>query len=160
MYYIYHIPGKKIGCSKNPNRRTKQQGAIEFEILEQHEDINIASEREIELQKQYGYNVDKTTYNKSTQGYSLEKVIKAGKMSATKSWNNNRSRELEKSSKGGKINSEKTSKKTFMCDINDNIIMSFKNRKEAAKYINGFAAPLTNVINHPTRTYKGYKWKD
>ena len=47
-----------------------------------------------------------------------------------------------------------------MCDLNGNILMDFKNRKDAARYINGFAAPLKNVVNHPTRTYKGFKWKD
>ncbi len=67
MYYIYHIPGKKIGCSKEPKYRVKQQGYTQFEILEQYEDINIASEREIELQKQYGYKVDNCLYKISKQ---------------------------------------------------------------------------------------------
>lgn len=160
MFYIYHIQGIKIGCSKNPKRRVKQQGYIEYEILEQYEDINIASERERELQKQYGYKIDTTTYNKSIQGYSIEKVIKAGKASSKKQWLENREELIERSKKGGKINSEKTGKKTYMCDLNGNVLMDFKNRKDAAKYINGFAAPIKNVINHPTRTYKGYKWKE
>ena len=55
MYYIYHIPGKKIGCTKNPNNRTRQQGAKNYEILETHTDIHIASQREIELQKQLAH---------------------------------------------------------------------------------------------------------
>jgi len=160
MYYIYHIPGKKIGCSKQPKRRVKQQGFTEFDILEQHEDIDIASKRELELQEEYGYKKDYNTYSKSVQGYSVEKVSKAGKASAKIKWLKNRDNELQKCSKGGKANSLKTSKITHMCDVNGNIIMSFKNRKDAAKYINGFAAPLTSVINHPTRTYKGFKWKD
>ena len=58
MYYIYHIPGIKIGCSVNPKRRVKAQKYNNYEIIEQHTDINIASEREIELQKQYGYKID------------------------------------------------------------------------------------------------------
>lgn len=52
-YYIYHIPEVKIGCSVNPNRRVKRQGYTDFEILEEHTDIQIASLREKELQKQY-----------------------------------------------------------------------------------------------------------
>lgn len=160
MYYIYHIPGVKIGCSKNPKRRIKQQGSNDFIILEQYEDIEKASERERELQKEYGYKVDYTTYTKSIQGYNQEKVSKAGKASSLKQWSEKRELQIEKSKKGGKINSEKTSKITHMCDTNGNILMTFKNRKDAAKYINGFAAPLKNVINHPTRTYKGFKWKD
>lgn len=159
MYYIYHIPGIKIGCSKNPKRRVKQQGYTEFEILENHIDINIASERELLLQKEYGLKIDNNTYSKSIQGYSVEKVSKAGKSSAIKRWKENRLLELEKCKKGGQISSDKNSKQTFMCDTDNNIIMYFKNRKDAAKYINGFASCLTNVLNHPTRTYKGYKWK-
>ena len=38
------------------------QGFSDWEILEEHNDINIASDREIELQKEYGYPVDKLPY--------------------------------------------------------------------------------------------------
>jgi len=65
MYYIYHIPGKKIGvtCDLN-NRVTKQQGyeASEYEVLEQSDDIDWISRMEIELQKSYGYKVDRKLY--------------------------------------------------------------------------------------------------
>lgn len=62
MYYIYHIEGVKIGCSKNPERRVKEQHATNWSILETHDDINTASKRELELQKQYGYRVDDADY--------------------------------------------------------------------------------------------------
>jgi hypothetical protein len=63
MYYIYEIPGIKIGCSINPIRRQDHQlNKGEMIILEQHEDINVASQREIELQKEKGYKVDKSFY--------------------------------------------------------------------------------------------------
>jgi hypothetical protein len=64
MFYIYHIPGVKIGCSTEPNTRVKRQGYTEFEILESHNDIVIAAKREIELRNQYGYkeNNVKTDY--------------------------------------------------------------------------------------------------
>jgi hypothetical protein len=61
-YTIYHIPGVKIGCSKNPNLRVKMQGYSNYEILEVHNDINSASIREIELQKEYGYRIDSCNY--------------------------------------------------------------------------------------------------
>lgn len=63
MYYIYHIPGIKIGCSEIPNERVKNQGYNKFDVLETHYDINIASKRERELQKEYGYNMDKIPYS-------------------------------------------------------------------------------------------------
>ena len=62
MYYIYHIYGIKIGCSSEPEKRINDQGFTEYEILEVHEDIHIASEREIELQKLFGYRVDQRLY--------------------------------------------------------------------------------------------------
>lgn len=65
MYYIYHIPGVKIGCTTNVKRRVNKQGYSEYQILETHTDIHIASQREIELQKQYGYKVDNTLYSQS-----------------------------------------------------------------------------------------------
>ena len=65
MYYIYHIPGKKIGVTRNLNNRvTLIQGykETEYEVLEQSDDINYISDREIELQKSYGYKVDLKKY--------------------------------------------------------------------------------------------------
>ena len=57
-YYLYHIPGKKIGvtCDLN-NRVTMQQGYTpeEYEVLDESTDIDYISSKEIELQKQYGY---------------------------------------------------------------------------------------------------------
>ena len=66
MYYLYHIPGKKIGVTRNLNTRvTLIQGYKkgEYEVLEQSDDVNYISEREIELQKSYGYKVDIRKYN-------------------------------------------------------------------------------------------------
>jgi len=65
MYYLYHIPGKKIGVTRNLNTRvTLMQGYKEgeYEVLEQSEDIDYISDREIELQKSYGYKVDRKLY--------------------------------------------------------------------------------------------------
>jgi NTP pyrophosphatase (non-canonical NTP hydrolase) len=67
MYYLYHIPGKKIGVTRDLNTRvTLIQGykENEYEVLERSEDIDYISDREIELQKSYGYKVDRTKYNK------------------------------------------------------------------------------------------------
>ena len=65
MYYLYHIPGKKIGVTRNLNTRvTLIQGykENEYEVLEQSDDIDYISDREIELQKSYGYKVDRQSY--------------------------------------------------------------------------------------------------
>jgi NTP pyrophosphatase (non-canonical NTP hydrolase) len=65
MYYLYHIPGKKIGVTRNLNNRvTQQQGYSpdEYEVLDQSTDIDYISSRELELQKSYGYRVDHKPY--------------------------------------------------------------------------------------------------
>ena len=65
MYYIYHIPGKKIGvtCDLN-NRVTVQQGygPDEYEILDSSENIDYISQLELIRQKEYGYRVDMVPY--------------------------------------------------------------------------------------------------
>ena len=65
MYNIYHIPGKKIGVTRNLNKRvTDQQGYApgEYEVLFTSNDIDFISNKEIELQKSYGYKRDRTLY--------------------------------------------------------------------------------------------------
>ena len=158
MYHIYHIPGVKIGCTKNPNNRINQQTKSDWEILETHSDIDIASKREIELQKQYGYKVDTSTYKQSTEKFRIENVKKAGKVSATKQWKENREGELEKSRKGGEISAKKYSKIIQQCDLNWNILNIFSSTKQAAKSINGFPSTLRGAIVSKG-TYKGFRWK-
>ena len=65
MYYIYHIPGKKIGVTRNLNKRvTLTQGYKpgEYEVLDQSDDIDYISDKEIELQQSYGYKIDNKLY--------------------------------------------------------------------------------------------------
>ena len=65
MYYLYHIPGKKIGVTRNLNNRvTLIQGykENEYEVLFTSDDIDFISQKEIELQKSYGYKVDRKLY--------------------------------------------------------------------------------------------------
>ena len=65
MYYIYHIPGKKVGVTRNLKDRVTQQqgyGVTEYEVLDSSTDIDYISRREIELQQSYGYKVDRKLY--------------------------------------------------------------------------------------------------
>ena len=65
MYYLYHIPGKKIGVTRDLNNRvTLMQGykENEYEVLFTSDDIDFISNKEIELQKSYGYKVDRKLY--------------------------------------------------------------------------------------------------
>jgi len=67
IYYLYHIPGKKIGVTRDLEERvTNQQGyePHEYEVLYESEDIDWISELEINFQKAFGYKVDMKPYNK------------------------------------------------------------------------------------------------
>ena len=66
-YYLYHIPGKKVGVTTNLEDRVhKQQGHYpgEYEIIETSDDIDFISEGEQIMQKHYGYRIDEVPYNK------------------------------------------------------------------------------------------------
>jgi hypothetical protein len=98
-YYIYHIPGIKIGCSNKPQRRVKDQGYNYYEILEEHTNIYEVSKREKELQKQYGYKIDKSDYYR---------IVNTGNLTAQKAGRANvQSGSLIESSKlGGAVQTQ------------------------------------------------------
>ena len=65
-YYLYHIPGKKVGVTTNLEERVhKQQGYYpgEYEIIETSDDIDFISAGEIIMQKCYGYKIDEVLYS-------------------------------------------------------------------------------------------------
>ena len=75
MHYLYHIPGKKIGVTRNlTSRVTEQQGyaSDEYEVLLTSDDIDYISNMEIELQKSYGYKVDRTLYKNLTKSNQMD----------------------------------------------------------------------------------------
>jgi len=66
-YYLYHIPGKKIGITKDLKGRVEDQQGYrpsEYAVIMKTDNIDYISEQEIYLQKFYGYPVDIVPYNK------------------------------------------------------------------------------------------------
>ena len=66
-YYLYHIPGKKIGVTRDLKYRVEEQQGYqpgEYHVLMKSDNINYVSEQEIYWQQQYGYKVDEIPYNK------------------------------------------------------------------------------------------------
>jgi len=66
-YYLYHIPGKKIGVTRDLKERVERQQGYnedEYTILMESNDIQKISNAEIEMQKAFGYKVDTVPYNK------------------------------------------------------------------------------------------------
>ncbi len=102
-YTIYEIPGVKIGCTDNIVRRQKKLlSKGELIILESHTCIDKASEREKELQRSYGYPVEKTSYKfivqvlnpKSNSPEAIKKMI-ANTDYKTKAANTNRNEKVD-----------------------------------------------------------------
>jgi len=81
MFYIYHIPGIKIGCTSDLQGRViKQQGYDKYEILYKTNNINKASNKELELQAKHEYKQDTKPYkdiimNIKNKFYITEKTI-------------------------------------------------------------------------------------
>ena len=65
-YYLYHIPGKKIGVTRDLKHRVEEQQGYdegEYDVILSTHDIALVSEAEISLQKAYGYKIDEVPYN-------------------------------------------------------------------------------------------------
>ena len=65
-YYIYHIPGKKIGVTRDLKYRVEEQqgyGPDEYDIVMKSDNIDFISTMEIAYQIKHGYRVDETPYN-------------------------------------------------------------------------------------------------
>lgn len=84
--YIYHIPGVKIGVTRNLFKRvTKQQGYKpgEYEILETSTDIQYISDKEQELQRLHGYENDFNSYKNLTKQNKKKKGMRMNITPAT-----------------------------------------------------------------------------
>jgi hypothetical protein len=84
QFTIYHVPEiKKIGCTEDLDRRSNDieyRGKYKLIPLEYHTDRRIASDREKELQREYGYEVDTSSFWSIQFGlHSPEARAKVGK---------------------------------------------------------------------------------
>ena len=156
MYYLYHIPGKKIGVTSNLNTRvTLIQGYKEgeYEVLDSSEDIDYISDKEIELQKSYGYRVDIRKYNKLMKK-SNQMKINATEQTSTFPYPLNKLQENLFDNKGIKWDTEhgefELNNKTIKW-ISDNAKVSMFNDKRSYIYnkaLSSFLTELTFPINN------------
>lgn len=142
-YYIYHIPEfvypcgsiGKIGVTQQLRRRINDnkiksiEGFDKWELLEEHTDVYEVSDREIELQKQYGYKVDKVLYWKTL--ITQSKLDKGGVRSLI----------------------------TLQYDKDGNFIKEWKSAKEAGKTIGIYPSSITRTCNNERNTAGGFVWK-
>jgi hypothetical protein len=155
MYYIYHIPGIKIGCSTEPNTRVEKQGYTEYEILETHIDIDIADIREKELQKEYGYKVDTATYKQSRE-WACKGSSNGGKK-VHQLYPNLAKKLGAKNGKENGINSRyKLQKKVLQYDLSGNFIKEWDG-VNLVKNETGIC--ISHCVRGLKKTAGGYIWK-
>ena len=158
LYYIYHVEGVKIGCTKlNPKVRVKQQGYSAFQVLEVHDDIYVASKRELELQIQYGYTKDVIPYYMIVSRPTIEGSIKGGKMSgkqfgkwAVESGHLASIATFESRSKGGKIAGKIAGKKA----VESGHLASIRTRENSIKG-GKIAMAIEQTCPYCSKTMKG-----
>lgn len=186
MYYIYHIKGVKIGCTDNVERRIQQQGFSNYEILEEHFDIFRASNRELALQKEYGYKVDAIPYFKSVEqwgakagrigGKNAQKTLKKLKVGL---YSNDKEKRSEWATLGyeavlqkyGKEHYSKMGKKAdrtnallasskpiIQLDKNNNVIKEYKSIMDASRDTGISFVAISNCVRGKSKTSGGYKW--
>ena len=132
MYSIYHIKGVKIGVSTQPDIRVERQGYTDFEILETHTDIYKVSEREIELQKEYGYSVDQVPYYKSYE-WACRGSSGGGKAVHEKYPNMAKKLGSKNGRENGLKSRHKVRKPVYQYDIDGNLIKVFEGARIAQK---------------------------
>ena len=179
MYTIYEVPGDKIGCTVDFLRRKHElRKKGKARILEVHTDIYEASEREVTLQKEYGYRVDKNPYwyvvlvqvPKAHQPESIAKVAKAtskrqkGKIRKhlyTPEVIAKRAKKRSKAMKGT-ISDEllescnKRKKKVYQYTKTGELINTFDSLSETLKIFN--SKSISHCIHGRTKTALGYIW--
>ncbi len=189
MYSIYHIPGIKIGCSTQVEKRVKEQGYSNFEIIEIHTDIYEVSDREIELQKQYGYSVDTIPYWKSSQQLRSKVTFKSCQKGGKKGGKITGQLHLQSGhwkeycSKGGKTGAggrvagklalekgqmkfmaqkakEKLSIPLIAIRLSDNSQIEYSSQSEASRMLNIPSSNINVILrNGKQKTAKGYTFK-
>lgn len=158
MYYIYHIPtfkwknGQigKIGVSTHPKKRVTGQKYTDWEILETHNDIYEVSDREIQLQKEYGYPIDTVPYWKSAQTLKKHRRPDLG-------GKGNSPEQMRKIQKLRKHNGHPPTTPIFVYDYKTNkFIREYPSIAECGRDMNLDRGTISKVCNHIHKQYKGY----
>ena len=118
-YYIYHIEGIKIGVTTDVPRRMKEQGFTEWEHLETHTCVYEVSDREQELQRQYGLPVDTIPYWQAArnEGIPMTEEIKQilSEFNTGKILSEEHKRNISKGNKGNVVSKETKRKLSEAC---------------------------------------------
>jgi len=169
IYTIYHIPKYvwsdgnigKIGVTsqtlKQRFRKYKNQNLLDSEILEEYNCKYKVSDREIELQKHYGYKVDNKPYWKTIKMPSAEGRLKGGKTAGAIYG------PLSVASGQLKLMRDKSAelrkKPILQYDLNGNFIKEWECGKYAGIELNLHATSITQVCKGKFKQTGGYIFK-
>jgi hypothetical protein len=176
-YFIYHIPGVKIGVSNNPEYRVvTKQGFAEYEILEEHTNVKVVSKREQELQAQYGYPVDKIEYWKTLrwQKKDLTKTAQEKRVKNT-NFKESRSKIDHKSSRAKavantdykarnskidwELRTNKLKKPVNQYDLEGNFIKRWDSAIDASKLFSKNSSNITRCLKGELKHAYKFIWK-
>lgn len=175
MYYIYHIPDVKIGCTaQDVKKRVKDQGYSDYEVLEVHSCIDTASDRELQLQKEYGYKVDRIAFKQSynhfskmhTYRKSLEYLKDVGKKNYIYMTKGKTKKQISKErSKAAYIGMQKSikrsrevnSKPVLQFDLDGNFLYEYPSITDAR--IKTKTSKISDVCRGKAKTAGGFIWK-
>ena len=152
-YIIYHIPGVKIGCTNDLGERMRKQGSPKYEILETHSDIYTASQREIELQKQYGYPIDKNPYYKIIKIATKQSRVKGGKIVGINCRNSDHMKKMTKNA------IEANKKAIIQFDKNGNKIKEWDNILECSLSLKIDNSSIGKVCRGKLKSCGGYTFQ-
>jgi hypothetical protein len=155
MYTIYHIIGVKIGCTDRiASIRVKEQGHSNFEILETHSNIEVASKREQELQFEYGYEVDDVPYIKTRLGALGNESRNKAKSSIINKFGNSAGQMHTKESR--KKSEENHKKKINQFSLDHTFIKKWDSVKQIKETLN---LQISSALKGRQKTAGGYIWK-
>jgi hypothetical protein len=185
-HYIYEIFGKKIGATNDVARRMKEQNAKEgeYRIIEEHTNAKVASQREMELQREFNYPVDRIAYWKTLRwqkkaltkkaqkkrvantDYKTTRVkgatntdYKAFQQKRITNTNFKLSRIKAVNNTNWEVKAQNTKKPVNQYDLNGNFLKKWDSAKDAGDTLGFQRASITNCCREKLKTAHKFKWK-
>jgi hypothetical protein len=173
-HYIYEIFGRKIGSTQDIKRRMKEQKVEEgeYRIIEEHSNAKICSIREIELQKEFNYPVDRIQYWKTLRNQKKALTPRAQKKriantdfkakAANTDYSNIRPPKSAYTPEGIAKRTKSNSKPVNQSDLKDNFIKRWDSAIDAAReFFNdrNCQSNITACCKGKQKTHKNYKWE-
>ncbi len=168
IYYIYEIPGVKVGCTKDLKHRVEQKQKTplgQYNILGAANNIQDATEMEQEWQIKLGYSVDKINYNEvlKWQAKCNTPEAQAKRVANTDYKAIMEKRNFDYKTKvvntDYKKQAEKRMKPVLQYDKQGNFIKEWPSAKDAAAALKLHKGNITSCCKNKIKLCGGFIWK-